>query len=849
MSLSLFEHNQTAYEAAVDMLDEFGKAAIVHPTGTGKSYIGFKLCEQFPNSVICWLSPSEYIFRTQIENLKQDSAGWEPENIRFYTYAKLMLMEEAELSKIKPDYIVLDEFHRCGAEMWGAGVEKLIEMYPDAKILGLSATAIRYLDNQRNMVNELFDGNIASEMTLGEAIVRGILNPPKYVLSVFAYQEDYEKLKRRVYKAKSRAVRDRAEQYLESLRRALELADGMDVIFDKHIEDRTGKYIVFCSNIDHLHEMQSNVASWFGKVDTDPHIYTVYADSAATSKEFAEFKKDESDHLKLLFAIDMLNEGVHVENVSGVVLFRPTVSPIIYKQQIGRALSASKTKNPIIFDIVNNIENLAAIDTIQEEMRIAINYYHFRGESRFIVNDRFEVIDEVKDAKEMFDKLNDTLTASWDTMYEYAEEYYNKHGNLQVPFKYKTVEGYSLGTWLHTQRKVYKGEQFGILGEDRIEKLERIGMIWESYKDLSWETKLNSAKAYFEKHNDLLVPIDYVDDSGVKLGTWISNLRTYRKVGSNSASITPERIRKLDSIGMVWDVFDSLWEQNYSAAVKYYNENGDLDVPVNYVTEDGIKLHVWLQAIKSAYRNKGLKRKLTVQQIEGLEKIGIDWRTVPEIQWERGYNNAKEYYEEHGDLLVPISYVTKDGQTLGRWIRAQREKRNNGKLKAERIKMLDALNMDWVGQTVEVSWENRYKLAKDYYLQHGNLNLPSDYKIKGIWLAKWINEQRQIRIGNRKGKQLSKLQIKLLDEIGMQWERSEYYKWNEQFDRAKLFYEQYGHLNVSPKSDNPIEKKVAIWLRHQKNRLKNDNLSDWQIEKLNTLDYDFTMKPKKKRKE
>ena len=92
-------------------------------------------------------------------------------------------------------------------------------------------------------------------------------------------------------------------------------------------------------------------------------------------------------------------------------------------------------------------------------------------------------------------------------------------------------------------------------------------------------------------------------------------MRTYRKVGSNSASITPERIRKLDSIGMVWDVFDSLWEQNYSAAVKYYIENGDLDVPVNYVTEDGIKLHLWLQAIKCTYRNKGLKRKLTNQQI------------------------------------------------------------------------------------------------------------------------------------------------------------------------------------------------------------------------------------------
>lgn len=63
----------------------------------------------------------------------------------------------------------------------GQKVLKIFEMYPDAPVLGLSATAVRYLDNQRNMVDELFEGNIASEMTLGEAIVRGILKAPKYV--------------------------------------------------------------------------------------------------------------------------------------------------------------------------------------------------------------------------------------------------------------------------------------------------------------------------------------------------------------------------------------------------------------------------------------------------------------------------------------------------------------------------------------------------------------------------------------------------------------------------------------------------------------------------------------------
>ena len=155
----MFEHNQAAFDSVLDMLAETGKAAVVHPTGTGKSYIGFKLCEQFPDKKVCWLSPSEYIFNTQLENLKKDSDGWQPENILFFTYAKLMLLSGSELEELKPDYIILDEFHRCGAEMWGEGVERLLKMYPDTPLLGLSATAIRYLDNQRNMADELFVGN------------------------------------------------------------------------------------------------------------------------------------------------------------------------------------------------------------------------------------------------------------------------------------------------------------------------------------------------------------------------------------------------------------------------------------------------------------------------------------------------------------------------------------------------------------------------------------------------------------------------------------------------------------------------------------------------------------------
>lgn len=108
-------------------------------------------------------------------------------------------------------------------------------------ILGFSATNVRYLDNQRDMADELFDGNIASYMTLGDAIVRGILNAPKYVLSVYSCRKSLKKYEECVRRQKSKATRDAAEEYLEELRRSLDKAEGIDEIFKKHITYKNGK--------------------------------------------------------------------------------------------------------------------------------------------------------------------------------------------------------------------------------------------------------------------------------------------------------------------------------------------------------------------------------------------------------------------------------------------------------------------------------------------------------------------------------------------------------------------------------------------------------------------------------
>ena len=763
MAVTLFRHNEKAYRNALKMLSEKGKAAIVHPTGTGKSFIGFKLCEEHPDKTVCWLSPSEYIFKTQLENLSAVSDGYQPQNVKFFTYARLMNLSDEEMKAVQPDYIVLDEFHRCGAQEWGKGVQKFLKIYDNRPILGLSATNVRYLDNQRDMADELFDGNVASFMTLGDAIVRGILNAPKYVLSVFSCRKSLKKYEDRIRRTKSKATRDAAEEYLEELRRALDKAEGLNEVFARHIPGKNGKYIVFCSDFEHLCEMTEKVPEWFGKVDDNPHVYKAYSEDPYTDKAFADFKQDDSEHLKLLFCIDMLNEGVHVDDVSGVILLRPTVSPIIYKQQIGRALSASKKTEPVIFDIVLNIENLYSIGSIQEEMQAAVAYYRSLGEGDKIAVENFRISDEVKECRLLFRRLNETLSASWECMYDVAKEYYETHGNLEAEKRYVTEEGYSLGSWLATQRLVYNGKANGVLTDEQIEKLNAIGMRWERAKDAVWEKNFRAAKEYFEEHGDLLVSVTEVYH-GVDLGKWLVQLRSYRKSGICTAYLTDERIKSLDEIGMVWDVPDYLFEKNFAAALDYYRKNGNLDVPVYYVTQGGIRLGQWLTNLRN--RLKGTKKgaEITAEQKRRLDELGFVREGRRNQTWENAYREACAYKKKFGNLNIPVAYVTETGLALGKWIRRQTD--GAEKLSAVKKEKLAALGLSLAKPD---AWEVRYGLAEEYYKTHGNLNVPPDYKPKGIWLYKWLNEQKQIYRGNRGDKVLTGEQIARLEKIGMVW--------------------------------------------------------------------------------
>lgn len=695
MAIQLFEHNQRAYIAVEDMLARVGKAAVIHPTGTGKSYIAFKLIESHPDASFLWLSPSDYIYKTQKEALQQSDPGMSLENVRFFTYAKLMQFAVEELTVMEADYIILDEFHRCGAERWGESVQTLIQTHPDAKLLGLSATNIRYLDNQRDIAKELFDGYVASEMTLGECIVRGILPKPRYVTTVFKYQQDLEKYQARIARVKTPALRDIHEKYYNALRRALEQADGLDVILKKHITAKKGKYLVFCSGYEHIQEMKKLTEAWFRAINPEVHIYTAYASDPQTSMAFQRFKADTSDALKLLFCINMLNEGVHVKGISGVILFRPTISPIIYKQQIGRALTSGDREMPLILDVVNNFEGLYSISTIQQEMDEAVYHMTQNNETDSIVVEKFAVEAQVPDCVSLFAALEDSLSAPWNHYFSAAEAYYRENGHLNVPKNYDTPEGIHLGQWLCTQRALYRNSRYH-LSPDQIERLESIGMQWQRHEDQRWDMNYEAAARFYEAHGHLRVAARYETPEGLKLGRWITNIRQ-KYHASSSGALTEEQIRQMEAIGMVWDENEAQWQHHFGCAAEYYDTHGNLDVPISYMTEDGFALGRWLTQMRTARRGKRQQR-LTEEQIAQLDSIGMSWEKRGDTTWMQGYEQAKGYYDEYGSLQVPSNYKTENGFALGKWISRQRyayrnPEKSNATLTKERIALLQQIGI------------------------------------------------------------------------------------------------------------------------------------------------------------
>ena len=409
MGISLKKHNEEAYQKIKDMLKETDRAAVVHPTGTGKTYIALKWIEETSGKTI-YVAPSNHILsqvKEDVEKAKEsgeisDEQYKRYKEVKYVTYTSLM-----ELSKMESGYdnIIIDEFHRCGAPEWSKGVDRIIKQSPNAKILGMTATPIRAVDN-KDMADAIFKGNVASEMTLEEAVAEGIIEAPIYINGIYSLQEEIKRAESNIEKISNEETKKELRKDIEEAKRHLEQAEGLDDIFAKYAGDKKeGKYIVFCNDINDMHKKMQESNKWFEKVG-ETRIYEVsYRKSDKLNEDTIKRFKEEGEKINLLFSVDKLNEGVHVDGIDGVIMLRKTGSPIVYTQQLGRALSVGNEGTPIVFDLVNNIDSSEYIYEFMERVQ---KIRQERGlDEKNIGN--FKIFDIQRDVKEILEKITEKL--------------------------------------------------------------------------------------------------------------------------------------------------------------------------------------------------------------------------------------------------------------------------------------------------------------------------------------------------------------------------------------------------------------------------------------------------------
>ena len=194
---------------------------------------------------------------------------------------------------------------------------------------------------------------------------------------------------------------------------------------------------MFCKNLKHLDTMRNIVIDWFRTAGIkNVHSYVVYSDYPDKEKDYKDFCEDNSDSCKVLFSINMLNEGLHIKNISGVLMLRTTQSNLIYLQQLGRLVDADNIdKYLLVFDFVNNFSSVNDGIGLLKEIKDAIarekeNDSDFDN-SEFEDIDTFFVLENVIEIKKMFKEIEGRLIGR-----EWSEEEDNilikYYGNLTI---------------------------------------------------------------------------------------------------------------------------------------------------------------------------------------------------------------------------------------------------------------------------------------------------------------------------------------------------------------------------------------------------------------------------------
>ena len=836
MSMTLNPVNEAAFQKAVQSLETLNRAAVFHPTGTGKSCIAWKVVEAHPQTTFFWLVAGAQRLALRQAELTRYNGGTLPGNVRFCDCEKLAAATPEQwvrLGEQKPGCIVLDCYHELSAVCWAQSVQKLLRMCPQAKVLGLG------VPNGAPVcaaAQELFADCIVSHMTVAEAMAAGTMPVPSaYAALLWPQEEELATLRARIKNLCMPKGDTSLRVQYEELSWSLRQVENLTVLLPRLLSDTSGHYLVLFESAAYQEKLGTELEQLLRTVDPAVRFYAAdhacFADSAAVET----FLSDTAPGPKVLLCVNAPGVQQPLEGLAGVILVRQSSLMSTFKQMLCRALVAAGSRSVPVFDLVAQFEGLGNGRTLQRDCTEAMTKAGSKTPG-------FRQERPMQQTYRLYGKLRREMEARWEVLCQAAADAAVKEGTLELPRSYTIHSGVPVGKWLELQRQVQAGQRPGRLTAEQAAKLEKLGIRWNHRLEAAWEKGFASAQKYRTEHGDLLVPVRYRDKNDFALGEWIVYNRQ-RYLGGN---LTQNRIERLEAIGMVWSTSNDLWEQNYAAATQYYLEHGDLEVPIKYETPSGFGLGVWLGAQRAAHK----AGELPQEQVERLDALGMDWTNRNDRKWMSLYDVAAAYYHEHGSLNVPSEYVTPDGVLLGKWVARQRyaylnPDRSSARVTPERKALLDKLGMVWEKYD---PWQERYDLALAYKTEHGDLEIPSVYKTEdGVWLGSWVSRQRQAL--NSGSSALSSERRKLL-RILFKGERRpsdpaadhgtvREANWERNFRSAARYARKYKHLLVPASYVDSDGVRLGVWVSNlraaRKNRPDSYQVTPAHIKKLNSI--------------
>ena len=836
MSMTLNPVNEAAFQKAVQSLETLNRAAVFHPTGTGKSCIAWKVVEAHPQTTFFWLVAGAQRLALRQAELARYNGGTLPGNVRFCDCEKLAAATPEQwvrLGEQKPGCIVLDCYHELSAVCWAQSVQKLLRMCPQAKVLGLG------VPNGAPVcaaAQELFADCIVSHMTVAEAMAAGTMPVPSaYAALLWPQEEELATLRARIKNLCMPKGDTSLRIQYEELSWSLRQVENLTVLLPRLLSDTNGHYLVLFESAAYQEKLGAELEQLLRTVDPAVRFYAAdhacFADSAAVET----FLSDTAPGPKVLLCVNAPGVQQPLEGLAGVILVRQSSLMSTFKQMLCRALVAAGSRSVPVFDLVAQFEGLGNGRTLQRDCTEAMTKAGSKTPG-------FRQERPMQQTYRLYGKLRREMEARWEVLCQAAADAAAKEGTLELPRSYTIHSGVPVGKWLELQRQVQAGQRPGRLTAEQAAKLEKLGIRWNHRLEAAWEKGFASAQKYRTEHGDLLVPVRYRDKNDFALGEWIVYNRQ-RYLGGN---LTQNRIERLEAIGMVWSTSNDLWEQNYAAATQYYLEHGDLEVPIKYETPSGFGLGVWLGAQRAAHK----AGELPQEQVERLDALGMDWTNRNDRKWMSLYDVAAAYYHEHGSLNVPSEYVTPDGVLLGKWVARQRyaylnPDRSSARVTPERKALLDKLGMVWEKYD---PWQERYDLALAYKTEHGDLEIPSVYKTAdGVWLGSWVNRQRQAL--NSGSSALSSERRKLLRTLFKGERRPSdpaadhgtvrEANWERNFRSAARYARKYKHLLVPASYVDSDGVRLGVWISNlraaRKNRPDSYQVTPAHIKKLNSI--------------